>query len=137
MIREVKEEMGLTIENPRLCGIKKFHKGADGKRYIVFLYTAEHFFGELCASDERDVFWYPLSELALSDKLAEGFAEMLPVFTSEAVSDVFYEIQEAACGHFACKPLFTDFCLCASEKLTARERRCSNWPVPPFAQPPR
>jgi len=34
VIREMKEETGLTIENPRLCGIKEFHKLKDGKRYI-------------------------------------------------------------------------------------------------------
>ena len=90
VIREVKEETGLTIEAPRLCGIKEFHKTADGKRYIVFLYTANRFSGELRASDEGEVFWHPLSELPLSDKLADGFAEMLTVFTSDKVSEVFY-----------------------------------------------
>ncbi len=90
VIREVKEETGLTIEAPRLCGIKEFHKTADGKRYIVFLYTANRFSGELRASDEGEVFWHPLSELPLSDKLAGGFAEMLTVFTSDKVSEVFY-----------------------------------------------
>ena len=42
VIREMKEETGLTIENPKLCGIKEFHKLKDGKRYIVFLYIANH-----------------------------------------------------------------------------------------------
>ena len=91
VIREMKEETGLTIENPRLCGIKEFHKMKDGKRYIVFLYVANRFSGELKASAEGDVFWYPLSELRLSEKLIDGFEEMLPVFTSEEISEVFYE----------------------------------------------
>ena len=43
VIREVKEETGLTIENPKLCGIKEFHKSKDGKRYIVFLYIAKKY----------------------------------------------------------------------------------------------
>lgn len=30
VIREMKEETGLTIENPKLCGIKEFHKTAEG-----------------------------------------------------------------------------------------------------------
>ena len=91
VIREIREETGLAIENPRLCGIKEFHKSADGKRYIVFLYVADHFSGELRSSNEGDVFWHPLSELAESDKLVDGFAEMLPVFTQEDISEVYYQ----------------------------------------------
>lgn len=91
VIREMQEETGLTIENPRLCGIKEFHKSKDGKRYIVFLYAADKFSGTLRSSDEGDIFWYPLSELAKSDKLIDGFGEMLRVFTEENVSEVYYE----------------------------------------------
>ena len=40
VIREMQEETGLTIVEPRLCGIKEFHRLQDEKRYIVFLYIA-------------------------------------------------------------------------------------------------
>ena len=90
VIREVREETGLTIENPKRCGIKEFQKEQDGKRFIVFLYAASRFSGELRSSAEGDVFWYPLSELKRSKKLADGFSEMLPVFTSDEISEVFY-----------------------------------------------
>ncbi len=75
---------------PKLCGIKEFHKEQDGKRFIVFLYVASRFSGELRSSAEGDVFWYPLSELKRSKELADGFSEMLPVFTSDEISEVFY-----------------------------------------------
>ena len=90
VIREVREETGLTIENPKLRGIKEFQKEQDGKRFIVFLYAASRFSGELRSSAEGDVFWYPLSELKRSKELADGFSEMLPVFTSDEISEVFY-----------------------------------------------
>ena len=90
VVREIREETGLMIENPKLCGIKEFHKEQDGKRFIVFLYVASRFSGELRSSDEGDVFWYPLSELKRSKELADGFSEMLPVFTSDEISEVFY-----------------------------------------------
>lgn len=96
VIREMKEETGLTVESPRLCGIKEFHTAKDGKRYIVFLYIANRFSGELKSSGEGDVFWYPLSQLPLSEKLIDGFGEMLSVFTSDDVSEVFYERKD---GH--------------------------------------
>ena len=90
VLREIREETGLTIENPKLCGIKEFQKEQDGKRFIVFLYVASRSSGELRASAEGDVFWYPLSELKQSQELADGFSEMLPVFTSDEISEVFY-----------------------------------------------
>ena len=91
VIREMEEETGLIIENPKLCGIKEFHKSKDGKRYIVFLYAADQFKGELKPSNEGEVFWYPLSELRASGKLIDGFEEMLTVFTDDSISEVFYQ----------------------------------------------
>ena len=102
VIREMKEETGLLIEKPMLCGIKEFHKSKDGKRYIVFLYVAHHYSGELNASAEGDVFWYPLSKLRGSGKLIDGFEEMLDVFTDENISEVYYQ----RCG----EELNTVFC---------------------------
>ena len=40
VIREVYEETGLTIENPRLCGVKEW-ENEDGSRYMVLLYKTE------------------------------------------------------------------------------------------------
>lgn len=91
VIREMQEETGLLIEKPKLCGIKEFHKSKDGKRYIVFLYVANRYSGELKPSNEGDVFWYPLSELRASGKLIDGFEEMLNVFIDENISEVYYQ----------------------------------------------
>lgn len=94
VIREVKEETGLDIKEPKLCGIKEFHKMKDGKRYIVFLYSSDKFSGELKSSNEGEIFWYPLSDLIKSDKLIDGFGDMLKVFTDENITEVFYERNE-------------------------------------------
>lgn len=91
VVRELQEETGLTVLNPKLCGIKEFHKSDDGKRYIVFLYSADKFTGEIKASNEGEIFWYPLAELYKSEKLIDGFLEMLTVFIDSSVSEVFYE----------------------------------------------
>ena len=91
VIREMREETGLTIEDPKLCGIKEFHTAKDGKRYIVFLYVATRYSGELKSSAEGEVFWYPLAELRHSGELIDGFDEMLTVFTEEKISEVFYD----------------------------------------------
>ena len=62
VIREMKEETGLTITNPQLCGIKEWIN-EDGSRYIVFLFKTESFSGELASSDEGRVFWAKKDEV--------------------------------------------------------------------------
>ena len=62
VIREVYEETGLTIEQPRLCGIKQF-RTEENSRYIVLLYRTDKFSGELISSGEGEVFWLTLEQL--------------------------------------------------------------------------
>ena len=62
VIREIREETGLTIQNPTLCGIKEWcDDGAS--RYMVFLFKADTFSGELTSSDEGRVFWAEKDEV--------------------------------------------------------------------------
>lgn len=56
VIREMKEETGLDIESPRLCGVKEWIN-EDGSWYVVFLFRTDRFSGELASSDEGRVFW--------------------------------------------------------------------------------
>ena len=66
VIREMKEETGLTIENPKLCGIKEW-VNEDGTRYIVFLFKTDKFSGELTSSEEGRVFWLERDEILKSN----------------------------------------------------------------------
>lgn len=88
VIREVREETGLTIRNPKLCGLKQFFR-EDGTRYIVFLYRADEFEGELISSEEGRVFWVRRSELREKD-MARSFPDMLKIFDSPAPAELFY-----------------------------------------------
>lgn len=56
VIREVKEETGLDIKQPKLCGIKHW-TWSKRKRYIVLLYKTNDFSGNLHSSDEGEVFF--------------------------------------------------------------------------------
>lgn len=62
VIREMREETGLTIENPKLCGIKEW-VNEDGSRYMVFLFKANKFSGSLHSSSEGRVFWVEKDEV--------------------------------------------------------------------------
>ena len=88
VVREVFEETGLTIENPRLCGVKQF-KTRKGERYVVFLYRADRFHGTLRSSDEGEVFWIPREALT-SYPLAPDFLDMVRIFETDTLSEFFY-----------------------------------------------
>lgn len=90
VVREVLEETGLKISNPRLCGIKDWTND-DGSRYMVLLYKTDRFEGELKSSDEGEVFWTDI-ETMTSLKLTEGMDKMLEVFQNDDISeDWFYK----------------------------------------------
>lgn len=91
VIREVKEETGLDIERPILCGLKHFER-KNGGRYIVFFYKTCHFSGELQSSSEGQVFWIPRQELD-QYQLAHGFDIMLKVFENDDLTECYYEKQ--------------------------------------------
>lgn len=61
VIREMKEETGLTIMNPVLCGIKQFP--IENGRYIVFLFKSNQFEGKLVSSDEGTMNWIKKTDL--------------------------------------------------------------------------
>ena len=53
--REMREETGLIISHPALCGIKQFP--IDGGRYLVFLFKTDEFSGVLRSSEEGEMRW--------------------------------------------------------------------------------
>ncbi len=88
-IREVREETGLTIQNPKLCGVKQFMTDAN-TRYVVFLYKSKNYSGTLQASDEGDVFWVKRNELH-QYKLVPDFEEHLKVFEQDDLNEFYYD----------------------------------------------
>ena len=87
-IRETFEETGLTIENPRLCGVKQFQTKEDA-RYVVFFYKADQYHGQLQSSDEGEVFWLPRSDFQ-QYTFVEDFEEMLKVFEQDNLNEFYY-----------------------------------------------
>ena len=88
VIREVYEETGLTIRNPRICGTKDWER-EDGSRYLVLLYKTDQFSGNFRASEEGDVRWMTLEEMKHGN-LAEDMLDLLKVFTEDDVSEFHY-----------------------------------------------
>ena len=63
VIREVKEECGLTVKNPSLKGILTFPAFNGFEDWYVFVFTATEFEGSLIESREGELKWICDSEL--------------------------------------------------------------------------
>lgn len=90
VIREMKEETGLTIHNPRLRGIKQF-QGDEG-RYLVFLFETQEFSGELTSSDEGKMHWIHKEELS-TIKTVSDFEELIKVILDDSLTEFLYDAQ--------------------------------------------
>ena len=87
-IRETREETGLTIENPTLCGVKQFQT-ENAERYVVLLFRATRFTGTLTSSSEGEMLWLTREELK-DRRLTSDFLEMLRVFEDPILSEFYY-----------------------------------------------
>ena len=87
VIREVREETGLTISHPVLCGVKDFPDD-DGSLYMVLFFKTDEFSGEL-SSSEGEMRWVKLSEID-SLPLSVDFREMLEIFQRDDLSEFYY-----------------------------------------------
>lgn len=94
VIREMKEETGLAVKNPRLCGVKQFPLGntPEEGRYLVFLFTANEFEGELTSSVEGKMHWVHRDELPHINTVSD-FMELLQVMTAPALNEFQYIIE--------------------------------------------
>ena len=92
VIREVWEETGLTIENPKLCGTKQFQT-RKGERYVVFFYKTNRFSGQLKSSDEGEVFWIPKKNLE-QYQMVDDFLDMVKVFENDDLSEFYYYTED-------------------------------------------
>lgn len=88
VIREVKEETGLTISAPQICGIKQWPE-SESVRYIVLFYKTDKFKGKIISSDEGEVFWMDLDDFKDAE-LARDMKGMLEVFLDDEKSEFFY-----------------------------------------------
>ncbi len=96
VIREMKEETGLTIRNPRLCGIKQFpieNNGKEDGRYLVFLFETDRFEGDITSSEEGKMHWVKKEELKQVN-LVNDFEELLEVMLDKELNEFQYVIQD-------------------------------------------
>ena len=87
VIREMKEETGLDIKNPRLVGVKQFP--IKNGRYVVLLFKTTEYSGTVVSSDEGQMEWVEsnrLSEINTDDE----FEDLMRVINDPALTEFQY-----------------------------------------------
>ena len=87
VVREMKEETGLDIKNPRLVGVKQFP--IKEGRYVVFLFKTTEYSGTVVSSDEGQMEWVESSRLPEINTV-DDFAELLRVMNDPALTEFRY-----------------------------------------------
>jgi 8-oxo-dGTP diphosphatase len=91
VIREMKEETGLDIKNPKLVGVKQFPIKCG--RYVVFLFKTKEYSGTLVSSDEGKMEWIEYEKLK-NINTVEDFEELLKVINSNKLSEFQYVVKD-------------------------------------------
>ena len=90
VIREVKEETGLTIYDPLLCGMEEYKADNNDERYLMLFYKTDKFEGELKSSKEGKVFWMNKDDL-LKYELSLDLDRIYKIMTDDTLSELIYE----------------------------------------------
>lgn len=91
VIREMREETGLTIRHPELAGVKQFPT-EDG-RYVVLLFKATEWSGTLTSSEEGEMAWVEYSRIP-SMKTVDDLEEMLHMMNTPELTEFQYLIRD-------------------------------------------
>ena len=91
VIREMKEETGLDIKNPKLVGVKQFP--IKYGRYVVFLYKTNEYSGTLVSSNEGKMEWIEYDKLK-DINTVDDFEELLKVMNSNNLSEFQYVVKD-------------------------------------------
>ena len=87
VVREMKEETGLDIKNPRLVGVKQFP--IEGGRYIVLLFKATEYSGTVISSGEGQMEWVE-SNRRPAIKTVDDFEDLIRVINDPALTEFQY-----------------------------------------------
>ncbi len=90
VVREMKEETGLTITNPRLVGVKQFP--IENGRYIVMLFKATEFEGTVISSDEGEMEWIDIDDLSKVN-VVDDFHDLLKVLNDPDLNEFQYTVE--------------------------------------------
>ena len=87
VIREMKDETGLDITNPRLVGVKQFP--IKNGRYVVLLFKTTEYSGTVVSSDEGQMEWVESNRLSEINTV-DDFEDLMRVINDPALTEFQY-----------------------------------------------
>ena len=87
VIREMKEETGLDIKNPRLVGVKQFP--IKNGRYVVLLFKTTEYSGTVVSSDEGQMEWVESNRLSEINTV-DDFEDLMRVINDPTLTEFQY-----------------------------------------------
>lgn len=85
--REMKEETGLEIKNPKLVGVKQFP--IENGRYLVLLFKTTEWTGDVISSEEGVMEWIEYGHLS-NVKTVNDIDELLKVMNTPELTEFQY-----------------------------------------------
>ena len=89
VIREMREETGLTVIDPRLVGVKQFP--IENGRYLVLLFKATQWSGDLISSAEGRMEWIEYGDLSAIHTV-DDLSALIHVMNSPELTEFRYLI---------------------------------------------
>lgn len=89
-IRETFEETGIKVLNPKLKVVATHNHDYRGKIYLIYIFMAEDFSGDLVQSNEGVALWMPLDELMNDSKLYPDLKRHIKLITSDELNEVLF-----------------------------------------------
>ena len=87
VIREMKEETGIDIKNPRLVSVKQFP--IKNGRYVVLLFKTTEYSGTVVSSDEGQMEWVESNRLSEINTV-DDFEDLMRVINDPALTEFQY-----------------------------------------------
>ncbi len=78
-VREMREETGLTVKNPRFAGLLHVVQEGDEVEYLSIYFTTTDCEGDLCASEEGALEWVDFATSAELKDIHPSYAALFPL----------------------------------------------------------
>ena len=94
VIREMREETGVRVEQLHYKGIANIYNSRSKKRHIIANFIADKFVGEINNTcDEGNLEWFNVAEIKQLH-MAEGMEYRLPLFLEDGIQELYIEWNE-------------------------------------------
>lgn len=89
-IRETFEETGIKVTNPKLRVLATHNHEYRGRMYLVYIFSATEFSGEIVQSDEGETMWMALDRLMNDPKLYPDLKRHIRMITEDNGEEVLF-----------------------------------------------